>query len=381
MTSLFNSFTSNCFVAALPWINLLDPMFGVTGNNVTDDGPAIATATAYVSGTGQTLVIPYANFYSTQPITFNQCKVVSNNAQFNFNISGNAIDCVTFQGSSPEFPLIVEGNLKINCNNTGRDGVVFSGGNTAQTQTFCDHFSAAHVEVINSFRDGFHFEGVAVNNWIQNGTLMQLKAFKSGRHGYAFVCGKAGTFINCLTFINCETRGAGQNNQGAGIAGADIYLELSGNVASQQVSSIKWIVPEFDALGAPNHGQYSMLINLLGTNMSAVAWNFDTATMEDTGTVITGSPLMVKVIGTGTFSNVLGWKFDGMDGSDYGFIANPTQIPFTASCGIGSRDIQIPFTQTQNTYANDAAAAASGLITVGGAYRRTSDGALVIRQA
>lgn len=359
--------TAAPFISRQPeTIDVTSPVFGAVRDGFTDDSPAWILAAAACAGTGRTLYAPYGTYLMRQPIAFDRCKVRGDNILLKFVGLGNSTDCVTLQGSSMAFPLDIDG-VQINANGCGRDAVVMAGGSAAAAS--CDHPKVRNMLIQGAVRDAFHMEPAATNYWIQNVELDHVKALNPGRHGFAMVCGATNTFINNGVMNLVESRGAGQT-----VAGSyDIYIELAGSTLGQQISSFTWITPEFDVMGAADHAQGSIHINVTGTNVPAIAWTFLSPVFEDTGTVITGNPTVVNVTGTLAFDQ--GWIVFGLDGSDYGPFCDPTKLKAFVRAAEGTRDLTYTDLGSLGfaaSYANDAAAAAAG-VPVGYQYRNGSN--------
>src|SRR5258706_5724356 len=166
----------------------------------------------------------------------------------------------------------------------------------------------------------FSMEPVANNCWIQNLTWTHCKSLGSGAEGWRTKIPASITniFVNNVTYICCETRGAGQSVAGSG----DYYLELAGNATFLKAETHTFIGWEADAafngVTSANHGQYSFRVNCSGTNCAFSSWIFINPVIEDTaGTpVITGFPPVCSV--TGTPTSAVGHGVFGWNGTSYG---------------------------------------------------------------
>ena len=292
--------------------------YGVTADGTTDDTTAALAAIAAVAGTGRTVQFPAGAVLLTSQVAIHQCKVIGDNTKFKFSGLGASTDCVVLQGSRSDLPLHFKG-IFVDCNNTGRDGIVLAGGKSGSTQA--DFLKIENVLVDNAVRDGIHFEPTLAACWIEDFNLTDVRVTEPGRHGIAIIQPNlATTFINQGLFINCEIRGAGQTT-----AAYDVYVEGQGTVSGEKVSEITWINCEFDAASAPFHGIHSFYLTETGSVSDYDGWVWLGCTFEDVGDGVVGKTYAIGINAAVTARNpqiIGGVKAHYADVLDYTKVAS-----------------------------------------------------------
>lgn len=134
-----------------------------------------------------------------------------------FSGLSSSTDCITLgSGLQPQVELR---NLLINCNTTGRDGLVIAGADQPIIQ---------NVRISNSTRDAVAFD-VAGGAWIEKNQVSGLGMFNCGRHALRLSVGSGGSFINEGFWETIIARGVSAITNG----GAGVYFTTSGAGFSQ----------------------------------------------------------------------------------------------------------------------------------------------------
>jgi hypothetical protein len=231
---------------------------------------------------------------------------------------------VILQGSTSETPLIWDG-IDIDANSTGRDAMVLSGGKTGSTQA--DYLRVFSCRINQAVRDGIHIEPVAERCWLEDFRFQDVRVSDPGRHGVAIVVPDLIIlFVNQGKFDNCEIRGAGRTT-----AGYDIYCDVLETTGYSSISEMTFISCQIDASDAAFHQQASIQLNNSGGFAGGGkynGWTFVGCTVEDTGTVITGTPIAIDINGGAQCSGLV-WI--GGILTDYG---NLVDLSTVSSCFI-----------------------------------------------
>jgi hypothetical protein len=339
--------------------------WGAVGDGTTDDHVAINAALAAATSSGRTVFFPNATYLCGAQIVADSCRILGDNAQLTFSGLGASTDCFVLQGSSPIAPLDIEG-LKINANNTGRDAVVVTSKSSG-----CDFLRIRRMAIQGAVRDALSFTPGAANYWIQNFRISDTRIYSPGRHGIAMIVPNlSNVFINQGIFDNVDVRGAGQTTASS----FDVYCDSQGTGSSaQKISEITWISCDLDAAGAANHAQGSISLNMTGTQSAYDGWTFFCVTPEDTGGTITGFP---KVIQVNNSANCRDLRWIGGVVNKYGSVVDLSTIGWgevdTGSSGRTFKKFDMTGLGFAASYANDAAAAAAGIV-VGQTYRNGSN--------
>jgi len=270
-------------------VNVLD--FGAVGDGVANDTIAIQAAIDSISDDG-VLVVPPGTYKITSTLTLGQsgkgARLVGiGKPTIKFYGLSASTDCVVLNGAAMR--QIELRNIIVDCNTTGRDGVVLQASDTP---------FITNVVIKNSVRDGFAIY-CSTNQFVENGTF-QVITQTSGRHGVRMeVAGSTGAFINECIWIQLEIRGVSAITPGANA----IRMQSSASGSGSKISNHYFAKTNFDAQYVSPNSQPSLNIIEIASG-TAENFTFSSGGWENTGaTPLTGGYAWA-VSGTGVWTGL-----------------------------------------------------------------------------
>jgi len=180
--------------------------FGADPTGVASSDAALTEAQA-VCGSTVELIWPSGTYKLTQPVTQSGYWIADGEVTLSFSGIAAGSDCLTISGGAGYNKTVTDGFV-VDCNASGRDGVVLLNGNNPRV----------NVKVLNAQRDGFAvFCGGF--DWVENAEL-DITTEANGRHGCRLeMYGANGAFFN-ESILKLEVRGvASRYTGGTGLLG------------------------------------------------------------------------------------------------------------------------------------------------------------------
>jgi hypothetical protein len=204
---------NTAFANAVLVAGQIDGVIGIT----CDGGTWNFTAPWVLSGSGQAM---FCNGPPVGGAAAQGCRVVGFGCPvISFTSLGGTTDCVTLGGS--QIPQIELRNLQINCNTTGRDGVVVLGSNKPIIE---------NLLVSNTVQDGLALTP-SNNNFIEKLRVSHVSFASVGRHAVRVGLSGSGSYaayVNEGTWEHIELRG----NSVVTAGGLFMYMTAAGTPGS-----------------------------------------------------------------------------------------------------------------------------------------------------
>lgn len=316
MTSkaLGNVFKLNSFY------NVKDPAFGAKGDGVTDDSAAFAAARNAAGSTGCVVVPGHSGevYLLGSALTWNDG---ASRARYlkglgrptlKFSGLGAADDCLTFGDPGGVRHCGIE-DIVINCNSTGRDGLVFTMGETPHI---------INVEIDNSKRDALALSCSGFG-YIEGLYARQLFVNLCGRHGIRMeLAGANGAFINECVWEGVELRGCSVVTA----SGNFCRLTSTASGPASKFGHHLWLNPYLDCQGngvAPDPSTHVFEID----SGNAEHWLLQMVSSENTGGGSLSGGSLLRASGSGGWGvpKVLGhthsgWGNGGIDSATTNYV-------------------------------------------------------------
>lgn len=267
--------------------------FGAVGDGVTDDTAAIQLAFNAITDDG-IIIFPPGTYKVTSGLLLgqlNKCARLYGIGQptIKFYSLSATTDCLTMVGAN--YRQMELKNIIIDCNSTGRDGVVLTTGDS----TLIDN-----VIIKNAYRDGFAIS-CADYDWVENAEFA-LEVQSNGRHGVRMqLSGTNGAFINECLWRKLEIRGVSKVTAG----GRGIFCTSTATSGASKFSNHLFLKSNIDAQYTAGGGIPIPSLNIIETDSGVIEnWRFLSGGWENTGATSLNGGYAWAVSGTGMWNGL-----------------------------------------------------------------------------
>jgi hypothetical protein len=213
-------------------------------------------------------------------------------ATLSFSGLSSTTDCLTVGGGGSGYPQVELRSIIVNCNVSGRDGVVMGSTNAPVIE---------NVKIENTERDGLALS-VSGFSWIEKLKVQGLYLATIGRHGMRWqTAGTNGAYINEGVFVGVEIRGLSKTQPG----GTALYMTSTATGSGSKFSDHLFVDPLWDSQYAGTGNVFQGTATLSGTVMTITAVSSGAVHVGDT-VVGTGIPANTTISSFGTGSGGTG---------------------------------------------------------------------------